>query len=72
MYALVVAAQNCIAQYRVGHENVLREISDYIERSQLSGLLTLTGASYNGVSVNDCIYNARLHVQRLIRNRIVH
>jgi len=60
-----VDVQSCIPQYRVGHQTVLRQIAEYVELSKLSDQLTLTGASYSGVSVNDCIYHARQDVQRL-------
>ena len=60
-----VGVQDCIPQYRVGHESTLRQIAEYVERSQLSDQLTLTGASYRGVSVNDCIYRARHDAQRV-------
>jgi len=44
----------------------VRQIADYIQtQSQLNGSLTLTGASYRGISVNDCIYHAKLDTQPL-------
>ena len=67
-----VDVQNCIPQYRVGHESTLRQIAEYVELSQLSDKLTLTGASYRGVSVNDCIYQAHLDVQRLAQTLGTH
>lgn len=53
--------KKCIPQYQVGHWKTVKQIENYIEKNQLP--LTLIGSSYKGVSVNDCIYNARLAVQ---------
>ena len=41
-------------------------MTSYIEDQNLP--LTLIGASYKGVSVNDVIYNSRLAAQRLVPN----
>jgi len=51
--------RGCIPQYVVGHHAVLQGVKGALRRSDLNGLLSLTGASYLGVSVNDCIYRAK-------------
>ena len=53
--------QDCIPQYLVGHNKKLDNIFSYIRDNKLP--LSLIGSSYEGVSVNDCIYNARLAVE---------
>lgn len=55
--------KKCIPQYRVGHWKTIDQIMTYINGNQLP--LTLIGASYKGVSVNDCIYNTRLEMMKL-------
>lgn len=49
---------NGIAQYRPGHKERLNETRDAIKKLNLP--LTLLGQSYDGVSVNDVIYSARM------------
>ena len=56
--------QNCIPQYIVGHSKNLENINRYIEDNKLP--LTLTGASYRGVAVNDVILDARTQVENLL------
>lgn len=58
--------RDCITQYTLGHSERIKNISDFIEERKLP--LTLIGASYNGVSVNDCIYNAQLAVDRILES----
>ena len=55
----------CIPQYKVGHHKTVEQLNDYIVKNSLP--LTLMGSSYKGVSVNDCIYNARLDIESLVR-----
>ncbi|XP_007908344.1 protoporphyrinogen oxidase isoform X3 [Callorhinchus milii] len=55
--------QDSIAQYAVGHWKRLDTIYNIISDHALG--LSLTGASYEGVSVNDCIFNARNIVEKL-------
>lgn len=50
-------ARNAIPQYVKGHEIKLRCIEESIE--EMLPDLTLLGSGYNGVSVNDCILQAR-------------
>ncbi|XP_072887074.1 protoporphyrinogen oxidase isoform X2 [Hemitrygon akajei] len=60
---IVRVQQDCIPQYEIGHWKLLADISGFIEHNRLP--LTLIGASYQGVSVNDCIYQAQHSVERL-------
>ncbi|KAF9145178.1 hypothetical protein BGX30_010053 [Mortierella sp. GBA39] len=48
----------CIPQYLVGHLQRMQTL-DQSFRKDFDGLLGVTGAGYLGVSVNDCIKNAR-------------
>jgi len=63
---LVTIQRDCIPQYTLGHSDRVRNSFDFIERRKLP--LTLIGASYSGVSVNDCIYNAQLAVDRILES----
>ncbi|KAG8432029.1 hypothetical protein GDO86_020157 [Hymenochirus boettgeri] len=56
--------KDCIPQYTLGHWRRTGNISSYLH--QLSLPLSLIGASYHGVSVNDCIYNAKKAVHNLL------
>lgn len=47
----------CIPQYVVGHRDRVGRIRDYIREHRLP--LTLCGAAFDGVGVNDVIYSAR-------------
>lgn len=50
--------KECIPQYLVGHLERMQTL-DQEFRKDYDGLLAVTGAGYLGVSVNDCIKNAR-------------
>ncbi|KAG0368517.1 hypothetical protein BGZ54_001779 [Gamsiella multidivaricata] len=50
--------RECIPQYMVGHLQRMQTLDQSL-RSEYGGLLAVTGAGYLGVSVNDCIKNAR-------------
>ena len=54
--------EKCIPQYIVGHQDRLNEIDSLISDLPIS----LIGASYRGVSVNDCIYNSKLAVEKFV------
>ncbi|XP_066533940.1 protoporphyrinogen oxidase [Hoplias malabaricus] len=56
--------KNCIPQYHVGHWRRLEYIRGYISDASLP--LTLTGASYDGVSVSDVIFSGRQAAERLV------
>ncbi|KAK9462235.1 uncharacterized protein V1516DRAFT_307417 [Lipomyces oligophaga] len=62
--------QNCIPQYVVGHTATLGRVHEAV-LSAFDGALALVGASYLGVSVNDCIYYARLAAEDIAAGRRV-
>lgn len=51
----VFVAKDAIPQYTVGHAERVKAIESYLEKDV--PLLTLSGASYYGVSVNDCTFS---------------
>jgi protoporphyrinogen/coproporphyrinogen III oxidase len=55
--AHVSVHQKCIPQYNVGHQHRLKEIGKLTDEL---GFLTLVGASYKGVAINDIVANSRL------------
>uniref|UniRef100_A0A8C8SQY6 Protoporphyrinogen oxidase n=1 Tax=Pelusios castaneus TaxID=367368 RepID=A0A8C8SQY6_9SAUR len=61
---IVKVLKACIPQYTLGHWRRIETISHYLEQEGLP--LSLVGASYKGVSVNDCIYNAKEAVDQLL------
>ncbi|KAM6999287.1 protoporphyrinogen oxidase [Passerculus sandwichensis] len=62
--AIVSVQQDCIPQYTLGHWERLERIQRFLKEQQLP--LSLIGASYSGVSVNDCIASARAAVARIL------
>jgi len=56
--------KECIPQYVVGHSKRLSDIRSHIDMHQLP--ISLIGSSYDGVSVNDCIANAKLAVTQYL------
>lgn len=56
--------KNCIPQYHVGHWKRLQMMRRFISDAALP--LTLTGASYDGVSVNDVIMSGRDAAEGLV------
>ncbi|NWS78759.1 PPOX oxidase, partial [Crotophaga sulcirostris] len=61
---IVRVHQACIPQYTLGHWQRTERIAHFLEEQRLP--LSLIGASYNGVSVNDCIASAKAAVERLL------
>ncbi|KAL8596599.1 hypothetical protein ACOMHN_034970 [Nucella lapillus] len=55
--------KDCIPAYTLGHADRLAAMETSIRESGIP--LHLLGSSYKGVSVNDCINNARLEVETL-------
>ncbi|XDV40736.1 hypothetical protein PO909_009754 [Leuciscus waleckii] len=55
---------DCIPQYHLGHWKRLEKMRQYISNHNLP--LTLVGASYDGVSVNDVIFSGRTAAQGLV------
>jgi oxygen-dependent protoporphyrinogen oxidase len=62
----VSVLNDCIPQYVVGHYERIERIRTYMNNHNLP--LSLVGASYSGVSVNDVILSARRAVDSLIKN----
>ena len=56
--------QDCIPAYTLGHADKLSQIESFLHSSGLP--LQLIGSSYRGVSVNDCINNARIEAETLL------
>ncbi|XP_028715930.1 protoporphyrinogen oxidase isoform X3 [Peromyscus leucopus] len=56
-YCLVHLHKNCIPQYTLGHWQKLEAALRFLTAQRLP--LTLAGASYEGVAVNDCIESGR-------------
>ncbi|KAK4005224.1 protoporphyrinogen oxidase [Daphnia magna] len=61
--AQVHILRQCIPQYIVGHCDRVEKIRRYVDDNRLG--LVLIGASFDGVSVNDCIHNATKAVEQL-------
>lgn len=64
IWSSVAILKDCIPQYHVGHWKRLENIRHYIGHHNLP--LTLAGASYNGVSVNDVIFSGRKAAESLV------
>ncbi|KAI7885441.1 protoporphyrinogen oxidase [Mucor mucedo] len=64
-YSMVNILPECIPQYVVGHEARLGELHQHMKQ-EYGHLLSVTGASYLGVSVPDCVKNSKLLVQDLL------
>lgn len=56
--------KNGIAQYKPGHKKRLQDTREAIKKLNLP--LTLLGQSYDGVSVNDVIFSARMAADELV------
>lgn len=63
LYERVFIANNAIPQYIVGHSKKLEELDSFF--SSKERIVYLLGSSYFGVSVNDCIKNARAVISKL-------
>lgn len=55
--------KKCIPQYTVGHKQRVEDIRSYLQRYKLP--LTVCGAAYDGVGINDVILSARMNVNEL-------
>ncbi|XP_014272547.1 protoporphyrinogen oxidase [Halyomorpha halys] len=58
--------KDCIAQYVVGHNEKVQNIFSYIKENKLP--ITLVGASYKGVGVNDAILSSKTGVEELMKD----
>ncbi|XP_044304519.1 protoporphyrinogen oxidase isoform X3 [Varanus komodoensis] len=56
-HTIVKVQKACIPQYTLGHWKHVENAEAFLEREQLP--LSLVGASYRGVSVNDCISSSQ-------------
>jgi oxygen-dependent protoporphyrinogen oxidase len=65
VHHLASVQQNCISQYHIGHSDRVQRMFNYVQQNNLP--ITLLGASYKGVSVNDCIYNAKISVDEIVK-----
>ncbi|KAG2205008.1 hypothetical protein INT47_002632 [Mucor saturninus] len=62
---MVHLQKQCIPQYLVGHQSRMRQLHQAL--TEVYGhRLSVTGASYMGVSVPDCIKNSRMLVEELL------
>ncbi|KAI9271380.1 protoporphyrinogen oxidase [Sporodiniella umbellata] len=57
--------KQCIPQYLVGHQQRMRSLHHALEKDY-GHHLSVSGASYLGVSVPDCIKNSRMLVEELL------
>ncbi|XP_010883387.2 protoporphyrinogen oxidase [Esox lucius] len=64
VWNVVALLQDCIPQYYLGHWKRLEMMRKYIKDHNLP--LTLVGASYEGVSVNDVIFSGRVAAEGLV------
>lgn len=60
--------RECIPQYVIGHHERVERIRNYIEDKKLP--LSLCGASYDGVGVNDVVLSARNVVEKLFTKEL--
>uniref|UniRef100_A0A452VHP6 Protoporphyrinogen oxidase n=1 Tax=Ursus maritimus TaxID=29073 RepID=A0A452VHP6_URSMA len=63
-HCLVHLHKNCIPQYTLGHWQKLEAATQFLASQRLP--LTLAGASYKGVAVNDCIESGRQAAARVL------
>ncbi|XP_055380908.1 protoporphyrinogen oxidase [Condylostylus longicornis] len=57
--------RNCIPQYTVGHKKRIEEVRNYIEKNNLA--VSLCGAAYDGVGINDVILSAKTQAYSLLK-----
>lgn len=62
-YYEVTVLKDAIPQYKVGHEALLGNIASSLKSLKIDDRLHLLGNSFEGIGVNDCIFNARKLVQ---------
>ncbi|KAM9724369.1 protoporphyrinogen oxidase [Menidia menidia] len=63
-WSQVTLHQDCIPQYHQGHFQRVESMRSFIKEKNLS--LSLTGSSFDGVSVNDVIFSGRTAVDELL------
>ncbi|XP_070806816.1 protoporphyrinogen oxidase isoform X1 [Pituophis catenifer annectens] len=62
--SIVKVHKSCIPQYTLGHWKHMESATSQLKQHNLP--LSLAGASYAGVSVNDCIFSAQTAVAQLV------
>ncbi|KAK7203550.1 hypothetical protein BZA70DRAFT_296892 [Myxozyma melibiosi] len=62
--------ESCIPQYVVGHAANLKRIHEAV-LGGFGGKVAVVGASYLGVSVNDCVYYSRIAAEDVVAGRRV-
>ncbi|XP_074044245.1 protoporphyrinogen oxidase isoform X3 [Macrotis lagotis] len=68
--SLVSLHKSCIPQYTLGHWQRLEAAAQFLGNHQLP--LSLAGASYEGVSVNDCIESGRRAAAHVLNTNFDH
>lgn len=63
-HTIVKVLKACIPQYTLGHWKHIESAAAYLQSQKLP--LSLVGASYEGISVNDCISRAQTAVAKLL------
>ncbi|XP_037639547.1 protoporphyrinogen oxidase [Sebastes umbrosus] len=63
-WSRVTLQKDCITQYYQGHHRRVESMRSFIRENNLS--LSLIGSSYDGVSVNDVIFNGRTAAEELL------
>ncbi|XP_074538692.1 protoporphyrinogen oxidase [Halichoeres trimaculatus] len=63
-WSRVVLQRDCIPQYYLGHHRKVESLRSFIKENNLP--LTLTGSSFDGVSVNDVIFSGRTAAEKLL------
>ncbi len=64
VFSVLKRYPDAMVQYRVGHEDVLRDID--LELCKLPGLF-LTGSGYRGVGIPDCILDAERQAEIMVK-----
>ena len=66
----VTVLKNAIPQYKVGHQDLLKNIHKTLGENGLEKKLFLTGNTLtDGIGINDCIFNARKLVEDVIQKQ---
>lgn len=58
--------RECIPTYAPGHTDRMAELHTALQQQQRKAHLSVIGASYTGVSMNDCVLYARRTAQRIV------
>jgi oxygen-dependent protoporphyrinogen oxidase len=66
LYEVTILPQ-AIPQYKIGHQKLLEKIKINLKEKNIDKKLLLIGNSYEGIGVNDAIFNARKLVQQILK-----